>query len=317
MYLIVPRLETRNLFLHTRHMSSAFLFPGQGSQQVGMGQTLYARSPKAQAVFDQADALLGFPLSALCFAGPEDALTDTLNQQPALFTTSVAIFADLMAQDTPPPAFVAGHSLGELSALAAAGSLTFADGLALVRRRGELMKAAGEQEPGAMAAILGLEMPVLADLCAQAASQHGRPVQVANDNCPGQIVISGDTAALATAVALAEAAGARKTVILPITIAAHSPLMASAAADFATAVDATPLHPPQIPIIGNVTARPLQTPEDIRRELKAQLTSSVLWADSMQYLLSQGVDTVVEVGPGDVLLSLMKRIDRQIKRIKL
>ena len=282
-----------------------------------MGQTLYEHSPEARAVFDQADALLGFPLSALCFAGPEEMLTDTLNQQPALFTTSMAMAAVLAAQDAPPPSFVAGHSLGELSALAAAGSLTFADGLALVRRRGELMKAAGEQEPGAMAAVLGLDLPVVMDLCAQAAAQHGRPVQVANDNCPGQIVISGDKEALATAVSLAEAAGARKTVILPITIAAHSPLMASASADFATAVDDTPIHPPTIPIIGNVTARPLLTPEDIRAELKAQLTSSVLWTASMHYLLSQGVDTVVEVGPGDVLLSLMKRIDRQTKREKV
>jgi len=282
-----------------------------------MGQALYARSSAARAVFDEADALLGFPLSALCFTGPEEALTDTLNQQPALFTTSLAMMAALAAQEAPPPAFVAGHSLGEMSALAAAGSLTFADGLALVRRRGELMKAAGEQEPGAMAAILGLDLPVAADLCAQAAAQHGRPVQVANDNCPGQIVISGDKEALATAVSLAEAAGARKTVVLPITIAAHSPLMASASADFATAVDATPVHSPKIPVIGNVTARPLLTPDEIRAELKAQLTSSVLWTASMNYLLSQGVDTVVEVGPGDVLLSLMKRIDRQTKREKV
>ena len=296
-------------------MSSAFLFPGQGSQQVGMGQTLYERSSEARAIYDQADALLGFSLSTLCFSGPEESLTDTLNQQPALFTTSMAITAVLAQQDAPPPAFVAGHSLGELSALAAAGSLTFADGLALVRRRGELMKAAGEQAPGAMAAILGLDLPVVVDLCAQATAQNGRPVQVANDNCPGQIVISGDKDALATAVSLAETAGARKTVILPITIAAHSQLMASAAADFATAVNDTPIAPPKIPIIGNVTAQPLRTPEDIRAELKAQLTSSVLWTASMHYLLAQGVDTVVEVGPGDVLLSLMKRIDRQTKRV--
>jgi len=282
-----------------------------------MGQTLYERSPEVRAIFDQADALLGFSLSTLCFSGPEETLTDTLNQQPALFTTSMAMVAVLAAQDAPPPAFVAGHSLGELSALAAAGSLTFADGLALVRRRGELMKAAGEQEPGAMAAVLGLDLPVVVDLCAQAAAQHGRPIQVANDNCPGQIVISGDKEALATAVSLANAAGARKTVVLPITIAAHSPLMASASADFGTAVDNTPIYPPSIPIIGNVTAQPLLTPEDIRAELKAQLTSSVLWTASMTYLLSQGVDTVVEVGPGDVLLSLMKRIDRQTKREKV
>jgi [acyl-carrier-protein] S-malonyltransferase len=296
-------------------MSKAFLFPGQGSQQVGMGQALYERVPEARAVFDEADARLGFSLSALCFTGPDEELTDTVNQQPALFTTSLAMHAALLAERSEPPAFVAGHSLGEFSALAAAGCLSFAAGLALVRRRGELMKAAGEREPGAMAAILGLDLPQVADLCAQATAQNGRPVQVANDNCPGQIVISGDKGALETAVDLALAAGARKAVVLPITIAAHSPLMASAAADFATAVDATPIQPPAIPIIGNVTARPLTTPEAIRTELKAQLTASVLWADSMRYLIAQGVCTVVEVGPGDVLLSLMKRIDRQVERV--
>lgn len=296
-------------------MSKAFLFPGQGSQQVGMGQALYERVPEARAIFDEADARLGFSLSALCFTGPDEELTDTVNQQPALFTTSLAMHAALLAEGVEPPAFVAGHSLGEFSALTAVGCLSFAAGLALVRRRGELMKAAGEREPGAMAAILGLDLPQVADLCAQATAQNGRPVQVANDNCPGQIVISGDKGALETAVALTLAAGARKAVVLPITIAAHSPLMASAAADFATAVDATPIQPPAIPIIGNVTAQPLTTPEAIRAELKAQLTASVLWTDSMRYLIAQGVRSVVEVGPGDVLLSLMKRIDRQVERV--
>lgn len=296
-------------------MSKAFLFPGQGSQQVGMGQALYERVPEARAIFDEADERLGFSLSTLCFTGPDEELTDTVNQQPALFTTSLAMHAALLAEGVEPPAFVAGHSLGEFSALAAAGCLSFAAGLALVRRRGELMKAAGEREPGAMAAILGLDLPQVADLCAQATAQNGRPVQVANDNCPGQIVISGDKGALETAVALTLAAGARKAVVLPITIAAHSPLMASAAADFATAVDATPIHSPAIPIIGNVTAQPLTNPEAIRAELKAQLTASVLWTDSMRYLIAQGVRSVVEVGPGDVLLSLMKRIDRQVERV--
>jgi [acyl-carrier-protein] S-malonyltransferase len=297
-------------------MSIAFLFPGQGSQEVGMGQELYDRAPAARAIFDAADAQLGFSLSSLCFGGPEEKLTATINQQPALYTTSAAMMAVLVAQGTPPPAFVAGHSLGEFSALAAAGSLSFADGLALVRRRGELMHAAGQREPGAMAAILGLDLPVVADLCAQATAQHGRSVQVANDNCPGQIVISGDKEGLETAVALAEATGARKTVILPITIAAHSPLMASAAAEFATAVDNTPIHPPKVPIIGNVSAQPLTTVAEIRAELKAQLTSSVLWTASMHYLLAQGVNSVLEVGPGDVLLSLVKRIDRTVQRTK-
>ena len=297
-------------------MSVAFLFPGQGSQHVGMGQDLYESSPEAHAVFDQADEQLGFLLSKLCFEGPLAELTDTVNQQPALFVTSVAMLRTMEAQGWERPSFVAGHSLGELSALAAAGSLTFSDGLELVRRRGELMKEAGEREPGAMAAILALDADAVKAVCAEASASVGRPIQLANDNCPGQIVISGDEEALDKAMALAQEAGARKVVKLPITIAAHSALMASAAAAFAEAVAATPIAAPQVPIIGNVTGRPLTTPDEIRTELEAQLTSAVAWTDSMQYLLAQGVDTFVEVGSGEVLLGLMKRIDRKTKRIK-
>jgi [acyl-carrier-protein] S-malonyltransferase len=282
-----------------------------------MGSELVGQIPAARAVFDQADQQLGFPLSTLCFEGPEDALTDTVNQQPALFTTSLAGWEGLKAdawQAYGRPDFVAGHSLGELSALTAAGSLTFADGLALARRRGELMKAAGEQQPGAMAAVLGLETAQIADLCAQAQTAVGKPIQIANDNCPGQIVISGDKAALAEALRLLAAAGARKLVTLPITIAAHSPLMAPAAADFGAAVDNTPIAPPQIPVIGNVFARPLTTPEEIRAELKAQLTNQVRWTETIRYLVAQGVGRFVEVGPGEVLIGLVKRIERLAER---
>jgi [acyl-carrier-protein] S-malonyltransferase len=281
-----------------------------------MGHELYERVPAARAVFDQADAQLGFALSALCFAGPEVELTDTVNQQPALFVTSVATWAAMQAQGWERPNFMAGHSLGELSALAVSGSLTFADGLALVRRRAELMKAAGEREPGAMAAVLALERDVTQDICAQASATTGRPVQIANDNCPGQLVLSGDKEALAEAMRLAQAAGARKVVLLPITIASHSPLMASAAAEFAQVVDATPIQAPQIPVIANSSAEPLTSADAIRAELKAQLTSRVAWTDTIYYLRGQGVTTYVEVGPGDVLLSLVKRIDRQARRIK-
>lgn len=297
-------------------MSTAYLFPGQGSQHIGMGHDLYDREPAARAVFDRADEQLGFPLSRLCFQGPEEELTDTANQQPALLVTSIAIWQVMQQGDWPRPSFLAGHSLGEFSALVAAGSLTFADGLALVRRRGELMKAAGEREPGAMAAILALDATQVEAICQQAQTTTGRPVQLANDNCPGQLVISGDQEALTEAMRLAEAAGARKVVRLPISIAAHSTLMASAAADFAQAVDATPIAPPAVPVIGNVTAQPLTTPEQIRLELKAQLTAPVRWTDSITYLTQQGVDTFVEAGPGDVLLGLVKRIDRTAKRLK-
>ncbi|MCI0644646.1 MAG: ACP S-malonyltransferase [Chloroflexi bacterium] len=281
-----------------------------------MGQELYLNEPASRAVFDQADEQLGFSLSRLCFEGPEESLTDTANQQLALLVTSVAAWRAMQAHDFPRPDYVAGHSLGEFSALVAAGSLDFADALALVRRRGQLMKQAGDQEPGAMAAILALDVAQVTELCAQAEATTGRPVQVANDNCPGQVVISGDQEALAEAVRLAEAAGARKVVRLPITIAAHSRLMAPAATEFAEAVEATPIRPPKVPVMANVTACPLTEPAGIRAELEAQLTASVRWTDSIKYLLGQGVDTFVEVGPGDVLLGLVKRIDRQAKRLK-
>jgi [acyl-carrier-protein] S-malonyltransferase len=297
-------------------VSTAFLFPGQGSQHVGMGLKLYENSPTARAVFDQADEQLGFALSSLCFEGPEEALTDTANQQPALYTVSLAMWQTMTTQDWPAPAFVAGHSLGEFSALAVASSVTFADGLDLVRRRGQLMKAAGERMPGAMAAILALEVAQVLEICESASRATGRPLQLANDNCPGQLVISGDKEALEVAMRLADEAGARMVVRLPISIAAHSKLMASAATEFAQAVEETPIQAPAVPVIGNVTARPLMTSDEIRTELKAQLTSPVAWTESMNYLVQQGVETVVEVGPGDVLLKLMKRINRRTKRVE-
>jgi [acyl-carrier-protein] S-malonyltransferase len=281
-----------------------------------MGRDLVEAEPAAGAVFASADEQLGYALSTLCFEGPDEALTDTAVQQPALFTTSLAAWAVMGARGQTPPAFVAGHSLGEFSALAAAGALTFHDGLALVQRRGELMKCAGTEQAGGMAAVLGLDAAQVADVCAAAAQTTGHVVQVANDNCPGQIVISGHVAALEAAMALLPDAGARKVVRLSISIAAHSPLMASAAADFAQAVDATPITAPAIPVIANVTARPLADPAAIRQELKDQLTSPVAWTATIQYLAGQGVDTYIETGPGDVLLGLVKRIDRNAQRIK-
>ncbi len=281
-----------------------------------MGRDLYESSPAARAVFDRADDILGFSLSTLCFAGPEDVLTDTINQQPALYVTSMATLAVMQETGWEAPAFVAGHSLGEFSALAAAGAFSFADGLRLVRKRGQLMKVAGEQSPGAMAAILALDIPTVTAVCQEASQQNGRIVQVANDNCPGQVVISGDAQTVTLAMQLATAANARKVVKLPITIAAHSPLMASVAAEFGQAIDEIEMHPTTVPVIGNVHAHPLGHPNEIRQELKTQLTAGVAWTATIRYLYQQGVDTFVEVGTGDTLLSFVKRIERKTKRIK-
>ncbi len=296
-------------------MTTALLFPGQGSLYVGMGREAYTRNEIARGFFDEADALFGFSLSELAFSGPEERLTDTRYQQPALYLASMANWQVMRDEDWTLPGYIAGHSLGEFAALVAAGSLTFSDGLRLVSRRGELMREAGERSPGAMSAILALPIEDVEGLCAQAENETGQPIQIANDNCPGQIVISGQKRALERVEELALEKGARRVVRLPITIAAHSSLMASVSDDFAEAVDAVPLKEPLIPVIGNVSAAPLRTMEEIRSELKAQLTSPVAWTSSIQFLLDEGTDTFVEAGPGQVLLGLVKRIDRRSKRI--
>ncbi|MDX1416068.1 MAG: ACP S-malonyltransferase [Candidatus Promineifilaceae bacterium] len=296
-------------------MSSVVLFPGQGSQVVGMGLDAYERSPAAKAIFDDADSLLGFSISSLCFHGPEDELTDTINQQPALFTTSVAYWHAMLEKGWQVPEFMAGHSLGEFSALVAAGSISFADGLHLVRKRGELMKKADTIAPGGMAALLAVDIETGNEICSSSSETTGFPVQVANDNCPGQIVISGNEAALQEAMILAKEKGARKVVRLPISIAAHSVLMTPIAEIFAEAIDNSVIQTPQVPVVGNVSASLLRTVDDVKDELKHQLTSSVAWTGSIRYLLDQGVDTFVETGPGQVLLGLVKRINRQTKRI--
>ena len=290
--------------------TTAFVFPGQGSQYVGMGQTLAQASPAARQTFEEADACLGFGLSRLCWEGPEAELTDTLNAQPALLTCSVAALRALHEKlGDLTPAFVAGHSLGELSALVAAGAMEFEDGLELVRKRGEVMKAAGERTPGGMAAILNLDAPVMAEVCAEASGLTGGVVQVANDNCPGQVVISGDLAALEKAMELAKSRGARRALKLPVSIASHSPLMQSAVPDFTRAVEAVPFIAPIPPVVGNVRAQPLLDPNDLRVELPAQLVSPVRWTESVRYMLAQGVTTFVEQGAKDVLTGLLKRID--------
>lgn len=290
----------------------AYLFPGQGSQSVGMGHTLALEFTKAAEVFQQADDLLGFPLSQIAWVGPEDCLNDTINTQPALFVHSIAVLKVINTLNLDlVPAFVAGHSMGELSALVAGGAMSFSDGLKLVRIRGELMKRAGDINPGGMAAVLGLDIPVIDDLCKQA-STLAEIVQVANDNCPGQVVISGSNAALDRVQPLLEQAGARRVIRLAVSIAAHSPYMATSQADFNNAIASTLIKTPFIPVISNVSAQPMVNSEEIKSDLENQLTHRVRWTESIKYLISEGVTEFFEIGNGSVLSGLVKRIDRGV-----
>lgn len=287
---------------------TAFVFPGQGSQTVGMGKDLAARYPIARQTFDEADTILGFSLFKLMTEGPAEELNDTVNTQPALFVHSLAayrVFAELYP-GAQPVAF-AGHSLGELSALAACGAFSFAEGLKLVRKRAELMKHAGTLAPGGMAAILGLDIPALEKVCAEA-SQPADMVQVANDNCPGQVVISGTKAAVERAMAGAKAAGAKRALPLAVSIAAHSYLMDAIQAEWNQAVDAASYNELSIAVIGNVQASVLKTADEVRADLKAQMQSRVKWTDSVMAMSALGINAFVEVGTGTVLGGLVKRI---------
>jgi [acyl-carrier-protein] S-malonyltransferase len=287
--------------------TTAFVFPGQGSQTPGMGRDLAAAFPEARETFEQADSLLGFPLSKIMWDDPDSSLNDTINTQPALFVHSLAAFRVLHGRHPGfAPAYMAGHSLGELSALTAAGALTFEDALRLVRLRGELMKHAGEVSPGGMAAILGLDPATLDRICAET-SGPGETVQVANDNCPGQVVISGNRAAIERAIAAAKEAGARRAMPLAVSIAAHSMLMTSIQADWAQAVEYAACSDDFTPVVGNVHARPLGNAEEIRADILAQMRSRVRWTESVQFMTGGGVGTFVEVGTGTVLGGLIKR----------
>jgi [acyl-carrier-protein] S-malonyltransferase len=274
-----------------------------------MGQALVERYPVAAEIFAEADAILDFRLSELCFQGPADTLTATQNAQPAILTASIAALRVLRAErpDLPAPILTAGHSMGEYSALVAAGAVSFADAVRLTRARGELMAIAGQQHPGSMAAVLRLDDAQVAAICAQAAAESADVVQVANYNSPGQVVISGGPAGVAAAAALAKTAGGR-VVPLAVSIAAHSALMVSAVEEFTARVAATPFTQPQITVIGNVRAAPLASADEIRTELVGQLTSSVLWTASIEAMIRAGVTRFVEIGPGAVLTGLVKRI---------
>jgi [acyl-carrier-protein] S-malonyltransferase len=288
--------------------TTAFVFPGQGSQTAGMGRELAAAFPEARQTFEQADSILGFALSKVMWDDPDSSLNDTVNTQPALFVHSLAGFRVFDARHPQfAPVYMAGHSLGELSALTAGGALTFEDGLRLVRLRGELMKHAGEISPGGMAAILGLEIATLDHICTEA-SEPGETVQVANDNCPGQVVISGNQAAIERAIAAAKQAGARRAMPLAVSIAAHSMLMTSIQAEWAQAVEVIACSDDFVPVIGNVHARPLTNAEELRADILAQMRSRVRWTESIQFMAADGVGTFIEVGTGTVLSGLIKRI---------
>jgi [acyl-carrier-protein] S-malonyltransferase len=292
----------------------AFVCPGQGSQFVGMGIELAHEYPTAKEIFQQADDILNINLSKLIWEGPEKELNDTINTQPALMIHSVAAWRVLM--ETYPhitPTFIAGHSMGELTALVFSGALTFVEGLKLVRRRGELMKKSGKISPGKMAAILGLDIPTVEEII-QGATRENEIVQIANDNCPGQVVISGASAAVDRAIEAAKETGAKRAVPLAVSIAAHSPLMSHAQEDFSRAVMATPITQPEVPIIGNVSARPLKSVDEIRCDLQSQLTHRVRWTESIEFMIVEGIDVFLELGSGEVLSGLIRRINKEVER---
>ncbi|HET9626131.1 MAG TPA: ACP S-malonyltransferase [Kofleriaceae bacterium] len=292
-------------------MKTALLFPGQGAQKVGMGSALAAEAPAARAVYEEADAVLGFSLSKLCFEGPESELVLTKHTQPAILATSIAVYRVLAERGL---AFdvVAGHSLGEWSALVAAGALELADAIRLTHLRGTFMQEAVPAGQGAMAAIMGLEPAPLRAMCAQA-SAPGEPVEPANFNGAGQIVISGHAAAVERAIAAARPAGAKRAVKLAVSAPFHCSMMKPAADRLAAALADITIRAPRVPVIANVTAQPTQDPAQIRQLLIEQVSSPVRWEESVQAMAGLGVTRGFELGPGKVLAGLVKRIAEQLE----
>jgi [acyl-carrier-protein] S-malonyltransferase len=301
--------------------SYALVFPGQGSQTVGMGRALAVASGAAAAAFSEADEALAEPISSLAWEGPGEDLDRTENAQPALLATSIAYLAAVRERwsagglDIQPPAFAAGHSMGQYSAFVAAGVISLADGVRLVRERGRLMQASGSGRDGAMAAIIGLDEAHLPELVAQA-SAHG-VFGVANRNAPGQVVVSGERPAIQAAAEIAKALGARKAIILPVSVAAHSPLMAEAAAAMRDVIATVDFHDPTIPLLANADARPITTADGARTELVEHLTAGVDWVAAVERMAAAGVGTFIEVGPGRVLTGLIKRIAPDAEAIAL
>ncbi|HJP89831.1 MAG TPA: ACP S-malonyltransferase [Candidatus Limnocylindrales bacterium] len=299
----------------------AFVFPGQGSQSVGMGRSLAASSQAAADVFAAADAALGESISTLAWEGPDDVLNRTENAQPALLTASIAYLAAARERAAeagkrlPDPAFIAGHSMGQYSAMVAAGALDLADGVRLVRERGIQMQASGAGRDGAMAAILGLADEAIPELVKQA-SAHG-VFAVANRNSPGQVVVSGERAAIDAAAEIAKTLGAKRAIVLPVSVAAHSPLMAEAAAAMRAILAGVPFENPSARLLANADARPIETADGARAELVEHLTAGVDWVRAVETMVAAGVDTFLEVGPGKVLTNLIKRINPDVTAIAL
>jgi [acyl-carrier-protein] S-malonyltransferase len=319
----------------------AFLFPGQGSQAVGMGADIFATSTAARHVFEAVDQALGFSLSDLCFRGPEDTLRETINAQPAIVTVSLALLAAFQEALSSPapvpswssplvPSYTAGHSVGEYAALVAAGALDLESAAQLVRTRGQLMHHEGSVCPGGMAAIIGMDGETLEAICQEATArtvaslspdardhQGEGQVAVANFNAPGQIVISGEQRALGLAMDLAKERGARRVIPLAVSGAFHSPVMQPAAGGLAEAIEATHIHDAAIPIIGNIDALPLMEAQAIRAELAQQIASPVQWTRTIEYLANAGVTIFLEIGPGQALTGMVKRITKSAATISI
>jgi len=290
----------------------AHVFPGQGSQSVGMGYKLYQSSPKAREVFQEADEALQFPISRLCFEGPEDELRQTINAQPAIMTVSIACLrAASEVNHIISPSFVAGHSLGEYTALVAANVLGFADAIRLVRERGRLMQKAGEIKPGGMAAVIGLDEATLKEICCESGAE------IANFNCSAQIVISGSKEALARAMELAKTRDARRVIPLQVSGAFHSTLMQPTIEGLSEAISQINFRTPEIPIVVNSTAQPVTTAEGVKEELLRQLCNCVQWQPSVEYMVGEGISTFIEIGPGQVLSGLIKRISDKVRVLNM
>jgi [acyl-carrier-protein] S-malonyltransferase len=288
----------------------AFVFPGQGSQSVGMGKDLYDSYPVAKAVFEEADKALGFSISDMCFNGPEEDLRKTFNTQPAILTVSIAFYRVLTEQGVKPD-IVAGHSLGEYSALVAAGALSFSDAVQLVRKRGQFMQEAVPLGEGSMAAVMGMDRSEVIRICELAQAETG-PVQAVNFNCPGQIVIAGKTHAVERAIELLKAAGAKRAVPLPVSAPFHSSLMKPAAERLAAELDKITVNNAQIPVVANVNGQILDAAATIKKSLIDQAASPVLWEDCVAQIVNSDAAVFVEVGPGKVLTGFTKKIAKEI-----